>query len=98
MGGAESPEVMGGESCLFDGCDRLARPGFALCRGHEKQKELGKPLTRLRDYGVDPWRWLIDAARRYLDAESRNDKRKQKAAKELVRFHATAWVTRSKRR
>jgi hypothetical protein len=85
------------ESCLFDGCDRWARPGFALCRGHEKQKERGQHLRPLRHYDSDPWERLVDAARRFLNAESKADKAGEKRAKELARVHATNWIGRKRR-
>lgn len=57
--------------CAVEGCTRMAHGGSPLCRGHKERRVRGGSLcTLLRDYERDPERAVLEALRRFQDAQA----------------------------
>lgn len=59
--------------CAVEGCDRSAKSGRALCDGHRKQKQSGKPLTALAPRKRTLRGALVDAAIALADVSTHGD-------------------------
>lgn len=79
--------------CDFDGC-QLPRAVDSLCAGHAKQLSQGKRLSPLRDSSRTPFDLLVDAAQRYLDADTDVEFER---ARSLLRKQAVAFAVRLQR-
>src|SRR4051812_1276753 len=73
-------------ACQFDGCDKHPRGANALCDGHLRQKQRGKPLSSLRPYRMPAGERLKRAATRYVNAGAEDDEEFERARVLLEKY------------
>lgn len=81
------------ERCIADECRKTAEPGRKYCHGHRKREKRRQTLdTPLREWGLEPDKYLAAKADAYADADPSDESSYRRAFKNLKR--AAVWYAK----